>query len=80
MKAVIDWFNGSGTAYDQNNNPVDPYWTTGATTMIGTSYDGTLPSVPRRSASKGLKAIVPIAGVTSYYEHRRSNGGVSTIG
>ena len=31
MKAVIDWFNGRGTAYDQNNNPVDPYWTTGAT-------------------------------------------------
>jgi X-Pro dipeptidyl-peptidase len=80
MKAVIDWFNGRGTAFDQNNNPVDPYWTTGATTMIGTSYDGTLPIGAATLGVKGLKAIVPIAGVTSYYEHRRSNGGVSTIG
>ena len=80
MKAVIDWFNGHGTAYDQNNNPVDPYWTTGATTMIGTSYDGTLPIGAATLGVEGLKAIVPIAGVTSYYEHRRSNGGVSTIG
>jgi X-Pro dipeptidyl-peptidase len=80
MKAVIDWFNGDGTAYDENNNPVDAYWTTGATTMIGTSYDGTLPIGAATLGVEGLKAIVPIAGVTSYYEHRRSNGGVSTIG
>jgi X-Pro dipeptidyl-peptidase len=80
MKAVIDWFNGSGRAFDQSNNPVDAYWTTGATTMIGTSYDGTLPIGAATLAVAGLKAIVPIAGVTSYYEHRRSNGGVSTIG
>jgi X-Pro dipeptidyl-peptidase len=80
MKAVIDWLNGRGTAYDQNNNPVDPYWTTGATAMIGTSYDGTLPIGAATLGVEGLKAIVPIAGVTSYYEHRRSNGGVSTIG
>jgi X-Pro dipeptidyl-peptidase len=80
MKAVIDWFNGSGRAFDQNNNPVDAYWTTGATSMIGTSYDGTLPIGAATLGVAGLKAIVPIAGVTSYYEHRRSNGGVSTIG
>jgi X-Pro dipeptidyl-peptidase len=80
MKAVIDWLNGRGAGYDQTNNPVDPYWTTGATTMIGTSYDGTLPIGAATLGVDGLKAIVPIAGVTSYYEHRRSNGGVSTIG
>jgi X-Pro dipeptidyl-peptidase len=80
MKAVIDWLNGKGTAFDQDNNPVDAYWTTGATTMIGTSYDGTLPIGAATLGVEGLKAIVPIAGVTSYYEHRRSNGGVSTIG
>jgi X-Pro dipeptidyl-peptidase len=80
MKAVIDWLNGRGVAYDQTNNPVEPYWTTGATTMIGTSYDGTLPIGAATLGVEGLKAIVPIAGVTSYYEHRRSNGGVSTIG
>jgi X-Pro dipeptidyl-peptidase len=80
MKAVIDWFNGKGAAFDQDNNPVDAFWATGATTMIGTSYDGTLPIGAATLGVEGLKAIVPIAGVTSYYEHRRSNGGVSTIG
>src|SRR5687767_2302418 len=44
MKAVIDWLNGHGTAFDQDGNPVHAFWTTGATTMIGTSYDGTLPT------------------------------------
>jgi X-Pro dipeptidyl-peptidase len=80
MKAVIEWLNGKGTAFDQNNIPVDAFWTTGATAMIGTSYDGTLPIGAATLGVEGLKAIVPIAGVTSYYEHRRSNGGVSTIG
>src|SRR5262249_47321513 len=41
MKAVIDWFNGRGTGYDEAGNTVTAYWTTGNTTMIGTSYDGT---------------------------------------
>jgi X-Pro dipeptidyl-peptidase len=80
MKAVIDWFNGDGIAHDEENSPVDAYWTTGATSMIGTSYDGTLPIGAATLGVDGLKAIVPIAAVTSYYEHRRSNGGVSTIG
>jgi X-Pro dipeptidyl-peptidase len=80
MKAVIDWFNGRGKAFDQDGNLVHAFWTTGATTMIGTSYDGTLPIGAATLGVEGLKAIVPIAGVTSYYEHRRSNGGVSTIG
>lgn len=37
MKAVIEWFSGRGTAYDIDGKPVTAYWTTGATTMIGTS-------------------------------------------
>jgi len=76
MEAVIDWFNGNGTGYDEAGNPVEPYWTTGATTMIGTSYDGTLPLAAASTGVRGLKAIVPIAGVSSYYDHRRSFGTV----
>jgi X-Pro dipeptidyl-peptidase len=76
MKAVIDWFNGRGDAFDEAGNPVEAYWTTGATTMIGVSYDGTLPIAAASTGVRGLKAIVPIAGVSSYYDHRRSYGGV----
>lgn len=76
MKAVIDWFNGRGTGYDDAGNPAEPYWTTGATTMIGTSYDGTLPLAAASTGVKGLNAIVPIAAVSSYYDHRRSYGTV----
>jgi X-Pro dipeptidyl-peptidase len=74
MKAVIDWFNGIGTGRDQNNNIVHAYWTTGNTAMIGVSYDGTLPLAAASTGVAGLKAIVPIAGVSSYYDHRRSFG------
>lgn len=76
MKAVIDWFNGKGRAYDIDGKPVTAYWTTGATGMIGTSYVGTLPIGAASLGIDGLKAIVPIAGVSSYYDHRRSYGTV----
>ena len=76
MKAVIDWFNGIGNAYDATGAAVTAYWTTGATTMIGVSYDGTLPIAAASTGVEGLKSIVPIAGVSSYYDHRRSYGGI----
>lgn len=80
MKAVIDWFNGQGNAWDVNGNLETAYWTTGNTAMIGVSYDGTLPINAAVTGVAGLKAIVPIAGVSSYYDHRRSHGAVSVIG
>jgi X-Pro dipeptidyl-peptidase len=76
MKAVIDWLNGRGSGYDQDGNAVAAYWTTGATAMIGTSYDGTLPLAAASTGVRGLKAIVPIAAVSSYYDHRRSYGAI----
>jgi X-Pro dipeptidyl-peptidase len=74
MKAVIDWFGGKGRAFDVDGKEVKAYWTTGNTAMIGTSYVGTLPIGAASLGVEGLKAIVPIAGVSSYYDHRRSYG------
>ncbi len=74
IKAVIDWFNGQGRAFDAAGADVRAYWTTGATSMIGTSYVGTLPIGAATLGIDGLKAIVPVAGVSSYYDHRRSYG------
>ena len=76
IKALIDWFNGKGKGYDADGREVTAYWTTGATAMIGTSYVGTLPIGAAALGVEGLKAIVPIAGVSSYYDHRRSYGAV----
>jgi X-Pro dipeptidyl-peptidase len=76
IKALIDWFNGRGKGYDAEGREVTAYWTTGATTMIGTSFVGTLPIGAASLGVEGLKAIVPIAGVSSYYDHRRSYGTV----
>lgn len=76
MKAVIDWLNGRGSGFDQDGNGVTASWTTGATAMIGTSYDGTLPLAAASTGVDGLKAIVPVAAVSSYYDHRRSYGTV----
>lgn len=76
VKAAIDWLNGAGRGHDGDGRVVQPYWTTGATAMIGTSYDGTLPLGAATLGVEGLKAIVPIAAVSSYYEHRRSYGTV----
>ena len=78
MKAVIDWFNGKGRAFDADGKEVKAYWTTGATTMIGTWYVGTLPIGAASLGVEGLKAIVPIAGVSSYYDHRRCTARSST--
>jgi X-Pro dipeptidyl-peptidase len=76
MKAVVDWLNGRGAGFDQDGNSVTASWTTGATAMIGTSYDGTLPLAAASTGVDGLKAIVPVAAVSSYYDHRRSYGTV----
>jgi X-Pro dipeptidyl-peptidase len=76
MKAVIDWLNGRGAGFDEAGNAVTASWTTGATAMIGTSYDGTLPLAAASTGVDGLKAIVPVAAVSSYYDHRRSYGTV----
>ena len=75
-KAAIDWFNGRARAFDADGREVKAAWTTGATAMIGTSYDGTLPIGAASLGVDGLRAIVPIAGVSSYYDHRRSYGTV----
>ena len=76
IKAAIDWLNGRAKGFDAESKEVKASWTTGATAMIGTSYDGTLPIGAATLGVEGLRAIVPIAGVSSYYDHRRSYGTV----
>ncbi len=73
-KAVIDWLNGRAKGYDANGAPVKADWSTGAVGMTGASYNGTLPNQVATTGVKGLKTIVPVAAISSWYDYYRANG------
>ena len=71
VKAVVDWLNGSAMALDRNGNPAVATWTDGAVGMIGKSYDGTLANGVAAMGVPGLKTIVPIGAISSWYDYDR---------
>ncbi|MBE1490608.1 Xaa-Pro dipeptidyl-peptidase [Plantactinospora soyae] len=73
-KAIIDWLNGRARAFDATGAPVRAGWTTGAVGMTGASYNGTLPNMVATTGVKGLKTIIPVAAISSWYEYYRANG------
>jgi len=73
-KAVVDWLNGRGTAYDAQGKKVKASWTNGRTGMIGKSYDGTLANAVAATGVEGLDTIVPISAISSWYDYSRDNG------
>jgi X-Pro dipeptidyl-peptidase len=74
IKAVIDWLNGRAKAVDIKGKPVKAYWTNGDVGMIGKSYDGTLANGVAATGVEGLKTIVPISAISSWYDYDRSQG------
>jgi X-Pro dipeptidyl-peptidase len=83
-KAVIDWLNGRAKAYTSVDGnvelPAAATWTTGKTAMIGTSYNGTLPTGIAATGVQGLEAIVPISAISTWYDYYRANGMVKGCG
>ncbi|MEV5691254.1 Xaa-Pro dipeptidyl-peptidase [Micromonospora globbae] len=73
-KAVIDWLNGRAKAFDANGAPVTADWTTGAVGMTGVSYNGTLPNQVATTGVEGLRTIVPVSAISSWYDYYRANG------
>ncbi|MEQ4725471.1 Xaa-Pro dipeptidyl-peptidase [Nonomuraea sp. B19D2] len=73
-KAVIDWLNGRAKAVKGDGTPAVADWTTGKAAMIGKSYDGTLANAVAATGVDGLKTIVPISAISSWYKYQRSNG------
>lgn len=73
-KAVIDWLNGRAAAYDEAGTPVPADWTTGDVGMTGVSYNGTLPNQVATTGVEGLRTIVPVAAISSWYDYYRANG------
>jgi X-Pro dipeptidyl-peptidase len=51
-------------------------WSNGNVALLGQSYNGTIPIGTACSGVEGLKAILPVAGISSWYDYYRENGGV----
>ncbi|MEV4759382.1 Xaa-Pro dipeptidyl-peptidase [Micromonospora sp. NPDC049559] len=73
-KAIIDWLNGRARAFDATGRPVRADWTTGEVGMLGASYNGTLPNQVATTGVEGLKTIIPVAAISSWYDYYRANG------
>nr|WP_281289677.1 Xaa-Pro dipeptidyl-peptidase [Streptomyces piniterrae] len=75
-KAVVDWLAGRGRAYSARTGgkPVAAGWSNGSTGMIGKSWDATIANGVAATGVKGLKTIVPIAGISSWYDYYFAKG------
>ncbi|WP_323123407.1 Xaa-Pro dipeptidyl-peptidase [Burkholderia alba] len=74
MASVIRWLGRDASAKDAAGKPIVASWSTGHVGMYGVSYDGTLPKMVASLRTRGLDAIVPIAGLTNMYGYYRSGG------
>lgn len=73
-KAVIDWLNGRAKAFYENGQDAVADWANGNVGMTGVSYNGTLPTMVAATGVEGLKAIVPVAAISNWYDYYRANG------
>ncbi|MFC8517301.1 Xaa-Pro dipeptidyl-peptidase [Streptomyces sp. NPDC057257] len=75
-KAVVDWLNGRAKAYTTRTGTTTAKagWTNGTTGMIGKSWDATIANGVAATGVKGLKTIVPISGISSWYDYYFQQG------
>ncbi|MFI5674130.1 Xaa-Pro dipeptidyl-peptidase [Streptomyces cellulosae] len=75
-KAVVDWLNGRGKAYTTRTGTTraKATWTNGRTGMIGKSWDGTIANGVAATGVEGLKTIVPISAISTWYDYYFSKG------
>ena len=75
-RCVVEWLTGDRVAF------TDPYsdieiaadWSNGNVAMTGCSYGGTLPFEVATTGVKGLRTIIPFAGIASWYDYTNSQG------
>ncbi|WP_235447748.1 Xaa-Pro dipeptidyl-peptidase [Streptomyces sioyaensis] len=75
-RAVVDWLGGRARAYTARTGgrPVTAGWSNGSTGMIGKSWDATIANGVAATGVRGLKTIVPIAGISSWYDYYFAQG------
>ena len=76
IKNVVEWLAGDRIAYTdrESNIAIRADWSNGNIAMTGCSYGGTLPFEVATTGVKGLKTIIPIAGIASWYDYTNSQG------
>lgn len=76
FRAVIDWLNGRARAFTDKDSGMEVRadWCTGKVAMSGRSYLGTLCFGVAATGVEGLEAIIPEAGISSWYDYYRHGG------
>ena len=75
-RVAIDWLNGNAKGYTNKTDNIEIKcdWSNGSVGMTGTSYGGTTQFGLATTGVPGLKAIVPVAGIASWYEYSNMQG------
>jgi X-Pro dipeptidyl-peptidase len=75
-KAVIDWLNGRARGWTSRTGtqPASARWSTGDVGMIGKSWDGTIANGVAATGVRGLRTIVPISAISSWYDYYFQQG------
>ena len=75
-KCVVEWLTGDRVAFtDKTHNiAIRADWSNGNVAMTGCSYGGTIPYEVATTGVKGLKTIIPYAGIASWYDYTNSQG------
>ena len=76
FKCIVEWLHGDRVAYtDKTSNiPVVADWSAGSVGTTGRSYAGTTQFGLATTGVEGLKTIVPVAGISSWYEYTNAQG------
>lgn len=76
-KAVVDWLGGRARGYTTPTGTARARattWSTGDVGMIGKSWDGTIANGVAATGVEGLRTIVPIGSISSWYDYFHSQG------
>jgi X-Pro dipeptidyl-peptidase len=74
IKAVVDWLNGRVPGFYPDGSDAVASWSTGNVGMQGVSYVGTLPNAVATQGVRGLRTVVPIAAISSWYRYVNDQG------
>ena len=75
-KCVVEWLTGDRPAFTdkESNVEVTADWCNGNVAMTGCSYGGTLAYEVATTGVKGLKTVIPVAGISNWYDYTNSQG------
>ncbi|MGN1389470.1 MAG: CocE/NonD family hydrolase, partial [Bulleidia sp.] len=76
FRSVIEWLTGDRKAYADLDSDLEirADWCNGAVGMTGMSYGGATQFGVAGTGVRGLKTIVPVSGIASWYEYVNSQG------